>query len=188
VIKDGTGAGFGVKVDDHNRLYTLANVVSHMSHHATYHKNGFVKSFSTTLPDTSETVVASLENNSASSDYELYWVRVSSESAVEVNIYKGGSRSGGGTLLELENTNFGGSSIADDISYEGGASGDLAVSGDAALIDGCFLAAGGTKEFEYFGGIVLPRTTSFVIKVIGAATDKVKVTLGFALHAADTKL
>jgi len=60
-IEDGFGSGQLAEVDEHGRLYTKSNIISHMSHHAAYHKNGFVKNFDCTLADTSATNIAFLQ-------------------------------------------------------------------------------------------------------------------------------
>lgn len=188
-ILDGKGTGNYAEVDDHGRLYVKSNIVSHMSHHTTFHKNAYVKSFETTLADTSETPCALLYNNSSSSDLEIYWVRISANAAVEVDIYTDSSYTSDGTSISSINTNIGTANALSVIQYEGGSSADLVVNTSSEqLADGFFLAANDLIDMSYEGGIVLPFKKGVVIKVTGAATNKVKITMGFAVHSAGYKL
>ena len=61
-IKDGHGTSNEAKVDDHGRLWVSANMIDHKQHHALYHKNLYIATFSVTLPDTSETPIAFFKN------------------------------------------------------------------------------------------------------------------------------
>lgn len=188
-IKDGKGTGNRAEVDDHGRLYTKANVISHMSHHATYHKNGFICTFDTTLQDTSSTPIAFLKNTKSSSDYEIYWVHISSDSNVEILISKNDTRDSGGASCTPSNTNFGSSIASGATMYEGTTSGDLVLSSTVAeSVDGFYISANNVHFHNYEGGLVLPFTKTLALRAIGTNGDKVKVTLGFAIHSEGAKL
>lgn len=188
-IKDGKGTGNQAEVDDHGRLYTKANVVSHMSHHATYHKNGYVKSFETTLAGTGLTNCAFLQNIDNAKDIEIYWMTISADADVEIDIVSDNDYTSGGAAVTCLNTNLGNPTALSANTYEGGASADLVLSTTHDfLIDGFFLGAHRPFDPEYQGGIVLGLTRSIAVKATGAIGDKVKVTMGFALHAEGTKL
>lgn len=189
IIKDGRGSGEAVQVDDHGRLYTRANIVSHMSHHATFHKNGYVKMFETTLADSTLTNCAFLQNTDGTKDLEIYWLRISADADVEIDIISDNDYASGGTALTMLNTNLGNPTSLGALVYEGGASADLVLTTTHNfLIDGLFLAANTPFNCEYEGGIVLGNTRSLAIKATGAAGNKIKVMLGFAPHAEGTKL
>jgi len=190
IIKDGKGTGNGAQVDDHGRLFVKSNHVSHMSHHATYHKNAYIKEYNTTLADANETITALLYNNSSATDLEIYWLNITSDSNVTISIYIGGeSFVSGGNQLTAVNTNTGTnvqSSAA--VLYEGGSSADLVVTGDTNEIDGAFIGAYDKERIDYEGGIVITYKKSLSIHAEGAASDKIKISIAFAEHAAGTKL
>ncbi|RLF67101.1 MAG: hypothetical protein DRN30_00720 [Thermoplasmata archaeon] len=188
-IKDGTGKGHSALVDDHGRLYTRANMISHMSHHATYHKNAYIKSFETTLADGNITSCAFLQNTDSTKDIELYWIRVSADANVQIDAISDNDYNSGGNAVTPLNTNLGNPTSLSVLAYEGGASADLILTTTHDfLIDGRFLGAYSSCNCDYEGGIVLGNTRSFAIKATGAAGNKVKVTIGFALHDEGAKL
>lgn len=189
IIKDGRGSGRSAEVDDHGRLYTKSNIVGHMSHHATYHKNGFIELFETTLPDSNETQCMYVENSNTGKEFEIYWLRISSNSDVEIIVRTDASRTSGGNSKSMTNTYIGNGNVANATAYEGGSSGNLVVDAtESSVIDGIFLAANDGHEFEYDGGIVIPFSRTFSISAIGAVSDKVKIMLGVAMHETGTKL
>lgn len=189
IIKDGRGTGGAAKVDDHGRLYTRSNYVSHMSHHATYHKNAYIKSFETTLAGATETPCAFLQNTDSTKDIEIYWLRISSDANVEFNIYSDNDYVSGGNSVKLINTNLGQPTSLDVNTYEGGASANLALlTTHNFLMDGGFVPAYGLFDSDYQGGLVLGNTRSVAIKVTGALNDKIKITMGLSLHTEGTKL
>lgn len=188
-IKDGQGTGFALHIDDHGRAYTRANIVSHMSHHATYHKNAYIKSFETTLAGGSETACAFIQNTDSTKDIELYWMRFSSDANVAVKIISDNDYSSGGNSLTMLNTNLGQPTALVASVYEGGASANLSLTTTHDfLVDGFFCAAYDSIWYSYDGGIVLGNTRSFAVKVTGANGDKVKITMGLALHTEGAKL
>lgn len=189
VIKDGRGSGQGALVDDHGRLFTRANVISHMSHHATFHKNGYIQLFETTLPGATRTHCMFIENTDPEKDLEVHWIRVSVDAAVEIIIAHGHEYTSGGSSVTLRNSNVGQPAAVTGNFYEGGASGDLTLNtAHDRVIDGAFMAANSREVFDYDGGLVLPNTKGLTVSAIGANTNKIKVMLGFALHEAGTQL
>ena len=188
-IVDGKGSGKQCEVDDHGRLYTKANVISHMSHHATYHKNGYVGVFDTVLADTSEAVAMHFQSNAPGTEYEVYWLRVSTTANVEIKIYNGVTYTSGGNSVELMNTYFGNGNTSNTTAHEGGSSGDIAFSStDATVFDGDLLGAYDHHDFTYEGGIVIPFSKHLTITATGSAGASIKITLGVAAHDEGIKL
>lgn len=189
MIENGGIESNKVEVDNHGRLYTKANVISHMSHHAAYHKNGFIKNFDCTLAGTSATNIAYLNCNKADSEFEIYWLRISSDAAVKITLHKNETYSSGGSSVDMENTDFGSQITSSAQAYEGGASANLTLGSTLAKeFDGFFLGANDLIDYTYDGGIIIPFTKSMTIKATGAANDKVKVVIGFSIHGLGTKL
>jgi len=189
IIKDGQGKGFSAEVDDHGRLSVKSSFISHMSHHATCHKNSYMTVHNTTLQGTSETPCVLLLNSDPTKDLELYWVRVSSTAAVEVNMYSGNTYTSGGTEITYTNLNLGTPNSSVVTAYEGGASGDLVLDTTVNnLLDGGYINANSQNPGDYEGGVVLPFSQSISFKVIGAASDKIKIMLAYALHEKGTRL
>lgn len=189
ILEDGKGGGNSAEVDDHGRLYTKANVISHMSHHATYHKNAFIKNYNTTLPGTSETVCMIAINDSSANDIESHWLRISANADVEIKIYVDGVYASGGTLVVQENTNRTSKSISSIIGYEGGASGNIVLdTTNEKEIDGFFCAANAPIDIDLQGGIIFGKENSIAVKAIGAGGDKIKITLATSAHPAGSKL
>ena len=188
-IEDGHGTGNKLKIDNHGRAYTKSNMIGHMSHHATYHKNAFSKSFHTTLSTASEEAILNIKNNLPSTEYEIYWLRCSSNANVHVHIYGDGVYTSGGNSLEFMNTYLGSGKAPGAIAYEGGASGNLVVDiSGAADFDGSHVGAYRPHDFNYEGGIVIPFGKSVTITSEGSIGDKVEVQFGFAIHDEGVKL
>ena len=189
IIQDGRGTGQSAEVDDHGRLSVKANIVSHMSHHATYHKNAFVCTFDTTLQGTSSTPVAFLKNDKSGADFEIYWVKISSDANVEILVSGNDTRTSGGTTCTPTNTNLGSNITSSATIYKGGSAGDLVLASTVAVdLNGFFMGANAPTVFSYEGGLVLPFTKSIAIRAIGASSDKVKVTIGYAIHSEGARL
>lgn len=189
IIQDGRGSGNSAEVDNHGRLYTRANVIGHMSHHATYHKNGYIGVFNTTLADGTISPCAFLQNSDNANDIEIYWLKISSDADMEIDIISDNDYSAGGATSNMFNTNLAHPVALSATIYQGGGSGDLVLTTTHNFaIDGFFLGAHRPHCMDYDGGIVLGLTRSIAVKATGAAGNKVKVMMGFALHSKDTKL
>lgn len=189
MIEDGKGTGQRAEVDDHGRLYVRANTVGHMSHHATFHKNAYLATFETTLVDGSLTPVALFQNATNDKDYEVYWVFFSSNAAVETAIYLRSGFISGGEVINSFNTNLSASASGNGDHYQGGASADLVVdTSKEQCIFPAFNPAGIPGFYNLEGGIVCTPGTSLSLKATGAAGNKIKVTVGYALHDTGTKL
>jgi len=188
-LEDAHGTGNKMKIDDHGRAYVLANTIPHMSHHCTYHKNAFSKLFQTTLSTSSEEPVFNITNNLPGKEYEIYWVRISSDANLDIHLFGGGVYTSGGNRLEMMNTYLGNGITSGATIYEGGASGSLVVdTTDATEFDGVFLGAYKPHDFNYEGGVVIPFGKSVAITADGTAGDKVKLQFGFAIHDEGQKL
>lgn len=188
-IKDGSGSGKLATVDNHGRLLTRSHTIGHMSHHATTHKNAYIKVMETTFPDANQTVCALLYNNDPTTELEVYWVKLSSDSSVEMTVRCGNTYTSGGTAVEFVNTHLGAVNDLNIISYEGGSSGDMIVDTTVNVeIDALYLKSYEQIDGSYDGGIIIPYKQSISFKAAGVANDKVKVTIGFAVHSKGTEL
>jgi len=189
IIKDGSGKGFSMTVDDHGRAYTRANIVGHMSHHSTYHLNAYLASFETTLVGTSETPCAFLLNADSTKDIEIYWFWISTNAATEIRVYSDNDYSSGGNEVDFYNANLGNPNALGITSYEGGASATLALTTTHNFkIHTAFLAANDKCVCDFEGGVVLGNTRSIAVKATGTSGDKVSVTMGYALHVEGARL
>ena len=189
MIVNGKGRRFAAEVDDHGRLYTRANVVSHMSHHATFHKNAYRCVFDTTLADGSEACVVHIKNTDQTKDVEIYYVTISADANIELNAKIGVIRTSGGTSVDAVNTNLSTSAEPTLSSYSGGASDDMVVSeSDAKNLGGVFVGANQPHMQDQEGSIVVTPGKTFSFHVTGAAGNKVKIAIAFALHSEGTKL
>lgn len=189
IIEDGQGQGASAQVDDHGRLYTKSNVISHMSHHATFHKNAFIEKLNTVLQGASLTTCAIITNDSNVDDVEIHWLRISADADMEIRIFVDSIYTSGGNEIVPENTNRASKNVSVIQAHEGGATGNLLVNVVIEKeIDGFFISANKPIDINLEGGIVLGKSNSYVIKAVGADTNKVKVVLATSNHAAGTKL
>lgn len=189
IIEDGHGTGNKLAIDDHGRAATKSITVSHLSHHATYHKNCYMGVYDTVLAGTSDTICAMLYNNSSSKDLEIYSVSVSSDANVKMTVKVGETYTSGGVVVELVNSNRSSTAAADVLSYEGGPSANMVVgTGDSKMFCGAHLGASRPFRFSYEGAVVLTPKTGIQIYVKGASTNDVRVTFAYAEHATGTKL
>jgi len=189
MIVNGKGERFAAEVDSHGRLYTRSNMVSHMSHHATFHKNAFRKNFETVLADGNEACCALIYNTDQTKDIEIYYVRISSDANVEVIVKVNNSYSSGGNEVEMVNTNLSSAKQPTADLYEGGASGDIVVGvANSVELGGAFVGAYAPYITDEEGSIIVTPKKSLSFHVTGTAGNKVKISIGFALHDEGTKL
>lgn len=189
IIEDGRGTGNKALVDDHGRLFVRSNHVSHLSHHSTSHKNAYIEKFETTLAGASETHCALITNDDPSKDIEIYAVRISADANIEATLCVNDVYISGGNEIDPVNFNLSTNIIPTVTSYEGGSAGDLAVdSVNEKEIDSMFILANSPNREDLEGALVIPFSKSLSIKVIGVATNRIKVTITYALHNAGTEL
>ena len=120
---------------------------------------------------------------------EIYYIRASSDSNVEVAVKVNDFRSSGGAAIVMKNTNLSSSATMTVESYEGGASGDITSDvSNSVEIDGAFLSANQSYKDDYEGSIVVTPGKSISFYATGAATDKVKISIALALHSEGQKL
>ena len=170
VIKDPT-TGRGAEVDDHGRLYVKANVVSHMAHHATYHKNAYVTNGSTTLSGTSETAIFHLVNDTTK-DLELYDMFISTPSAAVIRMSINDSYTSGGATATTNNLNLSTSVVTGANQYTGGASDDLTLSSsNASTIFQSHVPAGFPSQFRVEGALVITPGKSITVWITGTTSD-----------------
>ncbi|MEN8171414.1 MAG: hypothetical protein ABFS03_00890 [Chloroflexota bacterium] len=191
-IRDGTGTGNRAKVDDHGRLWVSANVIDHKQHHALYHKNMYIVTFNTTLPDANPTVLAFFKNLDGSKDFEIYDVEVSSDANVELNWYFGDEYTSGGTAVEPINTNRGSGAtlgVNTALAYEGGSAGDLLMTTtDRELFHKMWLGAYDAHSEGFDGSLIFTNNTTASMTATGVTGDEISVTVYLAWHDAGTEL
>ena len=190
VIKDGHGSGHVAKVDDHGRLSTAANVISHMQHHATTHKNLFILNFNTTLSDSSETPVAFFKNNDGNKDFEFYHVIISSDANVQAKWRFGDEYTSGSETVTGINTNRGsGATLSSVDIYEGGAGDDLVLdSSNGVMFTKNWITGNQVIPFDFNGALIMPSNTSASMLVTGVLNQEVNLTVFVASHSAGTEL
>lgn len=189
ILEDGQGTGNKAQIDDHGRLSTKAIVVGHMSHHATYHKNAYISSFETTLADANEAHCAFFRNIDAGKDVEIYYINISANAQIEASLCVNDIYTSGGNNINPVNTNLSTIITPSVEIYEGGSLGDLVVnSSNESTISSQFIDAYSVLQSDLEGSLVITYNKSLCIKVIGAAANKVKISIAFALHDAGTKL
>lgn len=188
-IQDGQGKGYEAQVDDHGRLYVKSNHVSHMSHHATYHKDAFMASGTLTAADGNEAPLFFIKNTTNDSDIEIYNSFISSDSNTLIQMYSNAEYSSGGDTVSPINTNLA-SSLTKSVSiYQGGASDDLVLTTtNAELMWSSYVGAYSQEDVNWDGMIVLPPGKSLYFTATGAASDVVKITIAYAWHSTGTAL
>jgi len=189
IIEDGLGKGNKAEVDNHGRLSTKAVHVSHLSHHSTYHKNTYMAIFNTTLAGTSETDCAFLYNDSTDKDIEIYFISVSCTANCELISKVGNTYTSGGVATVPVNTNLSSVAVSPALLYEGGVSADLVL---ASTLErefcGAYLGSHRPLRFDYEGAVVLSPKSGITFAIVGAASDKVKVSVAYSLHNEGTRL
>lgn len=188
-IKDGRTCQTAI-VDDHGRLWVNANMVHHLQHHATYHKNSYILDFDITLSDTSEQTVLFLKNIDSTKDFEIYDVEVSSDAAQEVNAFFNDGYTSGGTAITPLNLNLGsGNTLGTNVllAYEGGAA-DMVTTGAGSKFHTSWISASEPHHLDFEGGLIVTNGKSISLTVKGASSDRVNVTLKMAHHSAGYKL
>lgn len=192
MIKDGTGKGYLAKVDDHGRLSVAANLISHMQHHALWHKNLYILNYNVTLPDANETPLALFKNLDGTKDFEIYFADVSSNAAVEVKWRFDDEYTSGGTAITPINTNRGsGATLSTSVVevYEGGTAGDLVLdSTNGVQFHRTWQGANSSHHMNFEGSMIITSSKSASMTVTGAAGDKVNLTAILAYHDAGTEL
>jgi hypothetical protein len=189
IIEDGHGTGNKARVDDHGRVVVRSNMVSHMSHHASSHKNLFSLPLSTVLADGSETAVAFIKNTSPTEDMEFHIINIAADANVAYKIYVGDSYSAGGTPIIPLNTNIGTGTALVGSFYAGGASANLTVVTTLrdTLCHG-YVQAYGDGIIRVDGGIILPPSKTMTVTATGAASDNILVNFYLTTHVAGTML
>lgn len=188
-IQDGSGKGYEAQVDDHGRLFTRSNIISHTLHHATFHKDLFLATGGLTTADGNEAPLLFIRNDENDKDLEIHKVTISSDSNVLVKMYTGGVYSSGGTAVSPVNTNLS-STISRDVTIlSGGTSDDLVITTtNQDIMWQSYIAANSMTDFNWDGALVMPFTKSLHFTVQGVASDLVTITIEYAWHKAGTTL
>jgi len=189
VLKDAK-TGYTAQVDDHGRLYVLANTVGHLQHHSWYHQDAFLSTHETTMASTSEAPVAFFKNVDSNNDFEFYIVTVSTNANAIVRVYFDGEYTSGGTSITPINMFRGSGNTLSNVNfYSGGAAGDLVVDSTNA-ISGPVLYLSGNQPtpIDFSGALIFRNGRSAYMTVEAAAGTKVAVTTLSSYHAVGTKL
>jgi len=187
-IKDGTGSGNELKIDDHGRAQVLAVQFSHEAHHTSYHSNFYTVVGETILPDGNETECLILTNDGAE-DMELYWTVISSDANIAATYYLDSAYASGGTAVSAVNMNRSSSLSASVTAYEGGATGNLvSTTTNEKKVRSIHQSANDHEDFNFMGGIIIPKNASIIIKATGTAADNVSVSLSFSFHTAGQRI
>jgi len=187
-IEDGTGTGNKLKIDSHGRCQSLAVQFSHEAHHTSWHSNFFTIVGETILPDGNETECLILTND-GSDDMELYWTVISADANVAATYYLDSAYASGGTEVTAVNMNRSSSLSASVTAYEGGATGNLvSTTTNEKKIRSIHQAANSHEDFNFKGGIIIPKNASIIVKATGIATNTVSVSLSFSFHTAGERI
>lgn len=189
VLKDGD-TGYTAHIDDHGRLYTLANTVGHLQHHSWYHQDAFMTTHETTMADATEKPVAFFKNNDSSNDFEFYIVTVSANASAIVRVYFDGEYTSGGNAITALNMFRGSGNTLSNISlYEGGSSGDLVIDSTNAIAGPVFyLSANYPVPIDFQGALIFRNGRSAYMTVEAASGTKVAVNTASSYHKVGTKL
>lgn len=187
VIESGGNTPHRALVDDHGRLSVKAGIVSHESHHASTHQNFYVATGDVTLTATTETTVLYIENSSSNLDMEVYWFTLGVNGNMGFEIYLDPTYTSGGSAVTSVNTNVGSTSESSTTIYEGSTGADLVASG-GSKIRGCFAGAYTPYNFDFKGGLIIPRTKAIKITVTGSIGDIAKASFSYSFHSIGTQL
>lgn len=189
-IIDGRGGGQSAQVDDHGRLYVLANTVSHPAHHASYHQNFFYSYHTTAVPGTdTETPVALVEGISSSIELEIYSVLITLDQAALVSVYFDALYTSGGETVTPRNSNRTSNNTLDTAFYAGGAGADLVVDTTAQeLVTEFDLAARQPFLYPIDGTVILGNDESLLFSVTASVATTARITIGLTSHTSGTKL
>lgn len=189
VIKDGD-SGYTAHVDDHGRLYTLANTVGHLQHHSWYHQDAFMTTHETTMADATEKPVAYFKNTDSNNDFEFYIVTVNANANAIVRIYFDGEyTSGGGEVIAVNMFRGSGNTLSNVTFYEGGASGDLVIDSTNAVSGPVmYLSANQPTPVDFQGALIFRNGRSAYMTVEAAGGTKVAVNTMSSYHTTGTKL
>lgn len=189
VIKDGS-TGYTAAVDDHGRLYTLANMVGHLQHHSWWHQDAFMIPYNATITGTSEVPIAYFKNEDSSNDFEYYIVSVSCDAAATIRIYFDTTLTSGGEAVEAINMFRGsGITLSNVTTLQRGTSNDLIVDTSSATLGPTVYAnARQLVPIDFQGALVFRngRTATMTIETSDGA--KVSVTALCSFHPVGTKL
>lgn len=189
-IIDGRGSGHHAQVDDHGRLYTLANIVSHPAHHASFHQNFFYSYHKTSVPGTDvETPAALAQGISSSIELEVYAVLITLDQAALVSVYFDALYASGGETVTALNSNRTSNNVLDTAFYAGGAGADLVLDTTRqALVTEFDLPAKQPFLYPVDGTVILGNDESILFSVTASLATTARITLGLTHHISGTKL
>jgi len=189
IIRDGTGKGYAMQVDDHGRAYVNSTSVSHFSHHSSYHKNAYITSAACHLNSTSKEAVMFFKNSSSDKDVELYWAYISCNENSEFYVYIGSKYDSGGVPLTAKNL-YVGEAVPEFFTIYEGLKTDVLTLDDSLeeKIQELFLPAYGSMYMPLEGAVIVPAGKTISVYAKGPVDAAAIFTLGFTTHEAGTKL
>lgn len=184
VLKDGTGSGNTAQIDDHGRLYTLANVIEHLQHHSWYHQDAYMTHFNTEIQTTNETPVTYFKNQDSDKDFEFYYAMVSADAPITVRVYFDPEYTSGGTDVSPINMFRGSGKTLSNVEFkEGGATGNLVLDlSDAKKSVTSYMNANMPSRIDFQGALVFRNNRTGCMTVEAAAGTNVAVTVLTAGH------
>lgn len=189
-IVDGRGTGQMMLVDDHGRAHTLANIVTHPAHHASYHQDFFYSYHKTSVPGGSvETDCALIQGASSSLELEIYSVLITSSQDCLVSVYYDTLYTSGGEAVTATNSNRNANKVLDATFYQGGAAADLVLDTTTKVLATEFdVGAGQPFSYPVDGTVILGFEKSLLFSFTAATATTARVTVGLTPHATGTKL
>lgn len=183
ILRD-SRSGNPAHVDDHGRVYVLADLVSHWQHHTMHHKDAFMVNSQLTLSQDGRHWALWFHNDGSKNyNFEIYFLSASTNGKAKFTLCTGVTRisGGGGTLLDHVNTMIGHQSTPDAEIYGGNPTIDTS---DEKVMRRAFVGAYIPQAWDVQGGIAIPPGKSFAISVEReeAVTTEVDVSIVYAHH------
>lgn len=170
-IKDNTGKGYGLKVDDKNRLSAKSMSLSQQYVISNEEERAFQVSSEKAIA-ASEIKLILLKNTSDSRDLVISYIRLETIGAAAANanaywtVYTGGDYSSGGTATTPTNMNVGSAITAEGTFYDATAS-TITTSGTQNVIDKTW-ATNTNITYNKEGALILSKNSCLTISWTGS--------------------
>ena len=170
-LKDNTGKGYGLKIDDKNRLFSKSTSLSHQYVISREEQRAF-QVVSEKAIAASEIKLLLLKNTSDTRDMVISYIRLETIGAAASNVnaywtvYVGGDYASGGTAVTPVNMNVGSAISAEGDFYDATAS-TIVTSGTQNVIDKSF-KANDLITYNKQGSIVMSKNSCLTISWTGS--------------------
>lgn len=170
-IKDNTGKGYGLKVDDKNRLSAKSMSLSQQYVISNEEERAFQVSSEKAIA-ASEIKLLLLKNTSDFRDLVISYIRLETIGAAAANanafwtVYTGGDYSSGGTATTPTNMNVGSAITAEGTFYDATAS-TIVTSGTQNVIDKTWVT-NTNISYNKEGALILPKNSCLTISWTGS--------------------